>query len=90
MVRRQLHAVLILHIFLLPILALLTFTWMQTLKPSVVEDTIAFAKRLSLAEVGLRAAAEIGFNFLMVSIIRAAFHRLAKRAAKVGISCKSL
>ncbi len=47
---------------------------------------MAFAKRLPLAEVGVRAVAEIGFNFIMVSIIKAIFRRLAVRATKVGVS----
>ena len=57
---------------------------MQNLKPNVVENTVSFAKSISLAEVGVRAFAEISFNFIMVAIIRSIFQKLSDRAKQVA------
>ena len=55
----------------------------QGLKQSVVDSTIAFAKRLPLAEVAVRTLAEVAINVVLVAIVRAVFERLAQRANKV-------
>ncbi|KAK9841401.1 hypothetical protein WJX74_005134 [Apatococcus lobatus] len=52
------------------------------LKQSVVDSTIAFAKRLPLPEVGIRALAEVAINIALVVIVKSIIEKLAQQANK--------